>query len=169
MDTFLASKGRRLVGWDEILEGGLASGATVMSWRGEEGGIAAARAGHDVIMTPGSSTYLDHYQTKDRKAEGVAIGGFLPIEQVYAYEPIPKELTDQEAQHVLGAQGQLWSEYSPDPKRMEFMAYPRACALAEVLWTPKAGKSYAWFSDRLETHKKRLAILDVNYFKAPLK
>ena len=167
MDKFLAAKGRRLVGWDEILEGGLAPGATVMSWRGEEGGIAAARAGHDVIMTPGDSTYLDHYQTKDRKAEGVAIGGFLPIEKVYAYEPIPKELSEQEAKHVLGAQGQLWSEYIPDPKRMEFMAYPRACALAEVLWTPKAERSYEGFASRLETHKQRLTILDVNFYKAP--
>lgn len=163
MDKFLAAKGRRLVGWDEILEGGLAPGATVMSWRGEEGGIAAAKAGHDVIMTPGDSTYFDHYQSRDHKAEGVAIGGYLPLEHVYAYEPIPKDLTPDEAKHVLGAQGQLWTEYIPDAKRLEYMAYPRACALAEVLWTPASEKNYADFLVRLHEHVKRLQILDVNY------
>ncbi len=121
IDAYLTAHGRRLVGWDEILEGGLAPGATVMSWRGEQGGLAAARAGHDVVMTPGESTYFDHYQSRDHKAEGIAIGGFLPLEKVYAYEPVPKELSPEEAQHVLGSQGQLWTEYIPDPKRLEYM------------------------------------------------
>jgi len=165
MDAFLAAKGRRLVGWDEILEGGLAPGATVMSWRGEQGGIAAAKAGHDVIMTPGDSTYFDHYQSRDHKAEGVAIGGFLPLEKVYAYEPVPKELTAEEAKHVLGAQGQLWTEYIPDAKRLEYMAFPRACALAEVLWTPAKEKNYPDFLTRMSAHLERLSILDVNYRK----
>lgn len=165
MDQYLAAKGRRLVGWDEILEGGLASGATVMSWRGQEGGIAAAKAGHDVVMTPGDSTYFDHYQSRDRKAEGVAIGGYLPLEHVYAYEPVPKELTPEEAKHVLGAQGQLWTEYIADPKRLEYMAFPRTCAISEVLWTEPSAKNYAGFLERLGEHLKRLSILDVNYRK----
>ena len=165
MDKFLAEKGRRLVGWDEILEGGLAPGATVMSWRGEQGGIAAAKAGHDVIMTPGDTTYFDHYQSRDHKAEGLAIGGFLPLEKVYGYEPVPKELNAEEAKHVLGAQGQLWTEYIPDPKRLEYMAYPRACALAEVLWTPAKTKDYSEFLKHLAVHVKRLGIMDVNYRK----
>ncbi len=165
MDKFLAAKGRRLVGWDEILEGGLAPGAIVMSWQGEAGGIAAAKAGHDVIMTPGHSTYLDHYQTKDRKGEGVAIGGFLPLKSVYGYEPVPKELSATEAKHVLGAQGQLWTEYIPNPKRLEYMAFPRACALSEVLWTPAKDKDFPNFLKRLDPHLKRLSILDVNYRK----
>jgi len=165
MDTFLASKGRRLVGWDEILEGGLAPGATVMSWQGEEGGIAAAKAGHDVVMTPSPYTYFDHYQTRDHKAEGVAFGGFLPLNRVYGYDPVPKQLTPEEAKHILGAQGQLWTEYIPTPKRLEFMAFPRACALAEVLWTPKAEKDYDEFMKRLPTHLARLTAMDVDYCK----
>ena len=165
MDKFLTEKGRRLVGWDEILEGGLAPGATVMSWRGEEGGIAAAKAGHDVIMTPGDTTYFNRYQSRDHNTEGLAIGGFLPLEKVYGYEPVPKELNADEAKHVLGAQGQLWTEYIADPKRLEYMAYPRACALAEVLWTPAKIKDYSEFLKHLAVHVKRLGIMDVNYRK----
>lgn len=165
MDEFLTAHGRRLVGWDEILQGGLAPNAVVMSWRGVEGGIAAARAGHDVVMAPGSHTYFDHYQSADTAAEPLAIGGFLPLDTVYAYEPIPAGLTPDEARHVLGAQGQLWSEYIPDPKRAEYMAFPRASALAEVLWTPAAEKDYADFLRRLATHLERLAVLDVNYHR----
>jgi len=163
MDAFLTAHGRTLVGWDEILEGGLAPNAVVMSWRGIEGGIVAARAGHDVVMAPGSHTYFDHYQSADTAAEPLAIGGFLPLDTVYAYEPIPAALTPEEARHVLGAQGQLWSEYIPDAKRAEYMAFPRACALAEVLWTPREQKDYADFLRRLAPHLERLAVLDVNY------
>ncbi|MDR3687941.1 MAG: beta-N-acetylhexosaminidase [Fimbriimonas sp.] len=163
MDTFLASKGRRLVGWDEILEGGLAPGATVMSWQGEEGGVAAAKAGHDVVMTPAQYTYFDHYQTQDHKAEGLTIGGYLPLRRVYGYEPVPKELNAEEAKHVLGAQGQLWTEYIPNPKRLEFMGFPRTCALSEVLWTPKKERDYDQFLSRLSVHLERLTALDVNY------
>jgi hexosaminidase len=163
MDEFLTAHGRRLVGWDEILEGGLAPNAVVMSWRGEDGGITAARAGHDVVMAPGSHTYFDHYQSADTAAEPLAIGGFLPLDTVYAYEPIPAALTPEEARHVLGAQGQLWSEYIPDAKRAEYMAFPRACALAEVLWTPRDQKDYADFLRRLAPHLERLTVLDVNY------
>jgi len=167
MDEFLTAHGRSLVGWDEILEGGLAPNAVVMSWRGIDGGIAAARAGHDVVMTPGSHTYFDYYQSADTTTEPLAIGGFLPLDTVYAYEPVPAALTPDEARHVLGAQGQLWTEYIPDPKRAEYMAFPRACALAEVLWTPREAKSYPDFLARLATHLARLAVLDVNYH--PLK
>ena len=163
MDEFLTAHGRSLVGWDEILQGGLASNAVVMSWRGTDGGIAAARAGHDVVMTLGSHTYFDHYQSADTTAEPLAIGGFLPLDTVYSYEPVPAALTDAEARHVLGSQGQVWTEYIPDPKRVEYMAFPRACALAEVLWTPKAERDYADFTARLATHLERLRVLDVNY------
>ncbi len=163
MDAFLAKHGRRLVGWDEILEGGLSPNAVVMSWRGEKGGLAAARAGHDVVMAPNTYTYFDYYQSKDRDREPLAIGGDLPLEQVYGYDPVPAGLEPEFASHVLGAQGQLWSEYLPGPKAVEYMAFPRLCALAEVVWTPKARKDYPDFLARLATHLQRLAILDVNY------
>jgi hexosaminidase len=162
MDTFLASKGRRLIGWDEILEGGLAPGATVMSWRGEKGGITAAKAGHDVVMAPTDYTYFDYYQG-DPKTEPLAIGGYLPLQKVYIYNPIPAGLTQKQAKHILGAQGQVWTEYIPTPKKAEYMAFPRACALSEVLWTPMEKKDYNNFIDRLHIHLKRLDILDVNY------
>ncbi|MBI1966905.1 MAG: beta-N-acetylhexosaminidase [Gemmatimonadetes bacterium] len=163
MDAWLAARGRRLVGWDEILEGGLAPGATVMSWRGTEGGIAAARAGHDVVMAPGSHTYFDHYQSQNRAAEPLAIGGFTPLEKAYAFDPVPAELEPQYRRHILGAQGQVWTEYIKGPKQVEYMAYPRMTALAEVLWTPPAQKNYEDFVGRLRTHLRRLDILDVNY------
>jgi hexosaminidase len=161
-DSWLAKRGRRLVGWDEILEGGLAPGATVMSWRGEEGGIAAARAGHDVVMAPQKPTYLDHSQT-ELPIEPPGIGGHNSLEDVYGYEPMPKELSAEEAKHVLGSQGQIWTEYMPDPKRVEYMAWPRLIALAEVLWSPPETRNWADFQKRLATHLERLAILDVNY------
>lgn len=162
MDKFLTDKGRRLIGWDEILEGGLAPGATVMSWRGEAGGIAAAQAGHDVVMTPTGFTYLDYYQA-DPKQEPLAIGGFLDVEKVYSYNPVPSVLTAEQAGHILGVQAQLWTEYLPTPKQVEYMAFPRGCALAEVAWTPVDQKDYAQFKARLAEHVKRLAILDVNF------
>jgi len=163
MDAFLTSHGRQLVGWDEILEGGLAENAVVMSWRGVDGGLAAARAGHDVVMTPTSHTYFDYYQSKDQAHEPLAIGGFLPLETVYGYEPVPAQLEPQFSQHVLGAQGQVWTEYMPTSKQVEYMAFPRLCALAEVVWSPKDGKDYAAFLERLEIHLQRLRVLDVNY------
>ena len=163
MDSFLTSKGRRLVGWDEILEGGLAPNAVVMSWRGTAGGLEAARAGHDVIMTPGSHTYFDHYQSLNKDAEPLAIGGFLPIDTVYSYDPVPAELEPQFAKHILGAQGQIWTEYIEGPKNVEFMAFPREAALAEALWTSRDRKDFADFSGRLQAHLARLKVLDVNY------
>jgi hexosaminidase len=163
MDAFLTAHGRRLIGWDEILEGGLAPNAVVMSWRGMSGGIAAARAGHDVVMAPGSHTYFDHYQSHDQAAEPLAIGGFLPIDTVYAYDPVPAELEPQYARHILGAQGQIWTEYIKGPKQVEYMAYPRMSALAEVLWTPVDRKDYADFTTRLVEHERRLRAMDVNF------
>jgi hexosaminidase len=163
MDQWLTARGRRMVGWDEILDGGLAPGATVMSWRGTAGGIAAARAGHDVIMTPGSHTYFDHYQAADRTSEPLAIGGFTPLDSVYSYEPVPAELDSLSARHVLGAQGQVWTEYITTPKQVEYMVFPRLAALAEVLWTPAARKDYADFTARLGVHVRRLDALDVRY------
>ncbi len=162
MDTFLTSKGRRLIGWDEILEGGLAPNATVMSWRGTAGGIAAAREGHDVVMAPTSHTYLDYYQSRDLKKEPRAFGGFLPLDTVYAYEPVPASLNAAEAKHILGAQGQLWTEYMKTPRHVEYMAFPRLSALAEVVWTPASLKNFTDFRSRLVVHMRRLAALGVN-------
>ena len=161
-DAWLAKRGRRLVGWDEILEGGLAPGATVMSWRGEDGGIAAAKAGHDVVMAPNKPTYMDYSQS-ELANEPPGIGNHNSLEDVYAYQPVPKELSADEAKHVLGGQGQIWTEYMPDPKRVEYMAWPRLIALAEVLWSPGETRNLADFKKRLATHLERLAILDVNY------
>ena len=165
IDSYLTSRGRRLVGWDEILEGGLAPGATVMSWRGEKGGIAAARAGHDVVMAPTTYTYLDYYQSANRDSEPLAIGGLLPLDSVYGYEPIPADLEPQYAKHVLGAQGQLWTEYMPTSRQVEYMAFPRMTALAEVVWTPRERKDFGDFSRRLAVHLRRLDALQVNYRK----
>lgn len=163
MDTFLTARGRRLVGWDEILDGGLAENATVMSWRGTAGGIAAAKAGHDVVMAPNSHTYFDTYQSRDRSREPFAIGGFIPLDTVYAYEPVPSDLSAAEAKHVLGAQAQLWSEYMPNTKHVEYMAFPRLTALSEVLWSAKTQRDFGNFRQRLVTHLKRLDAMDVNY------
>jgi len=162
MDTFLTEHGRRLVGWDEILEGGLAPGATVMSWRGEKGGITAANAGHDVVMAPTTHTYFDYYQGPAEK-EPLAIGGNLPLEKVYRYEPVPKEISPERAGHVLGVQGQLWREYISTMSHLEYMAYPRAAALAEVGWSQADTKDYEKFLSRLRHHLKRLDEREVNY------
>ena len=166
MSQWLAARGRALVGWDEILEGGmegLAPNAVVMSWRGIEGGIAAAQAGHDVVMTPTSNTYFDYYQSADTLAEPLAIGGFLPLDSVYVYEPIPPALDSVQARHVLGTQGQIWTEYDATPKDVEYQVFPRLVALAEVAWTSRDQKNVGDFHARLERHLERLGVLDVNY------
>jgi len=163
-DKWLAARGRRLIGWDEILEGGLAPGAAVMSWRGEKGGIAAAKAGHDVVMAPEKPTYFDYDNSEN---EPLPIRRLNTLAEVYAYEPVPKELSADEAEHVLGAQGQLWTEYMPTPERMEYMAWPRMTALAEVLWSPRETRDAAEFGKRLEIHLERLRITGVNYWRPP--
>ena len=162
MDAFLTRHGRRLVGWDEILQGGLAPGAVVMSWRGQGGGITAAKAGHDVIMAPTSHAYFDYYQGP-AETEPRAIGGHIPLKKTYRFEPIPAELTDAQAKHVLGGQAQLWGEYISNPDHRWYMAYPRAAALSEVLWSPGSDRSYELFLVRLTHHLKRLDAARVNY------
>ncbi len=162
MEKVLNGKGRRLVGWDEILEGGLAPNATVMSWRGEAGGIEAAQSGHDVVMAPNSHTYFDYYQANPKK-EPLAIGGFIPLKRVYSYNPIPDVLSEKQRKHVLGVQGQIWTEYISDEKQVEYMAYPRACALAETAWTPPAKNDFTDFYHRLTVHLQRLKAMDVNF------
>jgi hexosaminidase len=163
VEKIVESKNRKMIGWDEILEGGLAPGATVMSWRGIGGGIEAAKAGHDVIMTPTSNCYFDYSQTRT-KGQPPTGGGFLPLKTVYAFEPTPKDLTPEQAKHVLGGQGNIWTEYIPDMKQVELMTYPRACAMAEVTWSPAEGKDFKDFVRRLDVQKKRLAVLGVNCF-----
>jgi len=162
IEAFLVAHGRRLIGWDEILEGGLAPEATVMSWRGMDGGIEAARQGHDVIMTPTSHVYFDYYQG-DAAFEPLAIGGLTTLEKVYAFEPVPEELTAEEAKHVLGAQANLWTEYIKTPQYAEYMALPRMLALAEVVWSPKEARDWDSFAERLPAELRRLDELGVNY------
>ena len=162
MEKYLNSKGKQLIGWDEILEGGLTPNATVMSWRGTKGAIEAAKAGHYTIMTPTSHCYFDYYQS-DNEKEPLAIGGFLPLEKVYGFHPIPKELTEKESRYVLGAQGNVWTEYMPNEKDVEYMAFPRMIALSEVVWSKAENKDYADFINRLELYHKRLDAWNVNY------
>ncbi|MBL7813443.1 MAG: family 20 glycosylhydrolase [Saprospiraceae bacterium] len=162
IEKFINSKGRKIIGWDEILEGGLAPNATVMSWRGTEGGIEAAQHNHDVIMTPGSHCYFDHYQAEP-STEPLAIGGLLPLEKVYSYEPTPDVLNAEQGKRVIGAQGNVWTEYLRYYSQVEYMTYPRAVALAEVLWTPKNRRDYDNFTQRLQAHFKRLERMNVNY------
>lgn len=164
VQKMLSIRGKRLIGWDEILEGGLASGAAVMSWRGTAGGIAAAQANADVVMSPNSALYLDYYQSK-RAGEPKAIGGFVPLKTVYDYEPVPPELNAAQARHILGAQGNIWGEYIATPDYAEYMTYPRACALAENAWSKPDAKNYDEFLQRLQTHLTRLDALKVNYRK----
>jgi len=160
---FLKDRNKRLLGWDEILEGRLAPGATVMSWRGVEGGITAANMGHDVVMSPTSHCYFDYYQSEDHEGEPPAIGGHLPLEKVYGFEPIPEQLSEAGARHVLGAQGNVWTEYIPDQAHTEYMTYPRAAALAERVWSTKNTRDFGDFRRRLMRHVERLRALDVNF------
>ncbi|SCC28003.1 hexosaminidase [Chitinophaga costaii] len=165
IEKYLNSKGKQIIGWDEILEGGLAPNATVMSWRGIEGGIAAARQHHNVIMTPGKYLYIDHAQSID-KDEPLSIGGFLPVGQVYSYDPVPTDsLQPDEYHYIIGAQANLWTEYIPTTDYAEYMAYPRACAVAEVAWTQPDRKHYDDFLKRLKVHAARLDLKNVHYAK----
>ncbi len=153
IERYLNSKGKQIIGWDEILEGGLAPNATIMSWRGTAGGVKAAQAGHDVIMTPTSHCYLDYYQS-DHPDEPLAIGGLLPLEKVYSYEPIPIELSPEQAEHVLGTQVNLWTEYIPTQEKLEYMLFPRLCASAEGGWSKD--RDFSDFIERLIPHLSRL-------------
>ena len=153
IEKFLISKNRKLIGWDEILEGGLAPEATVMSWRGESGGIAAAKMKHQVVMTPGSPCYFDHYQAGP-EGEPFAIGGFNSLKKVYDYEPIPSELSEEESKYVLGSQGNVWTEFITTAEHLEYMILPRLLALSEVTWSPKGSKDWDDFNSRLQSHFK---------------
>jgi hexosaminidase len=164
IEKYVNKKGKSIIGWDEILEGGLAPNATVMSWRGEEGGIEAAKQNHNVIMTPGSHCYFDHSQTKTE--DSLTIGSYLPLEKVYAYEPIPAVLNSQQAKYILGAQANLWTEYIPNTKKLEYMLFPRILALSEVLWSSKANKSWSNFEARLPVALEKLKKQNINFSNA---
>lgn len=165
MEQFLNFYGKKLIGWDEILEGGLAPNATVMSWRGTEGGIAAAKEKHDVVMSPGSHCYFDHYQG-DPKNEPIAIGGYTTVEKVYSFNPIPSELNEEEGKYILGAQGNVWTEYINTPRDVEYMAMPRMAALSEVVWGTSKPSEYANFQTRLIKHFDLLDRMGINYSKS---
>jgi len=162
IEKFLNSKGKRMVGWDEILEGGLAPNAIVMSWRGESGGIQAAQQKHEVIMSPTDFCYLD-YNQGDVQREPPSIGGYLPLAKVYSYDPVPKDLTSDEQKYILGVQGNVWGEYISTTEHLEYMVFPRLLALAEVAWSPLKGKSYDDFRRRLPYQLGRLERQGVNY------
>lgn len=165
IEHFLNTKGRNLIGWDEILEGGLAPNATVMSWRGEQGGIDAALLGNKVIMTPGSHCYFDHYQG-DPSTESLAIGGFTTLHKVYHYEPVPSVLTPEQSQLILGSQANVWTEFMPTPQQVEYMVFPRLAALSEVLWSPKELRNWKNFSERMTAQYQRYDKLGINYSRA---
>jgi hexosaminidase len=164
IESFLTSKGRKLIGWDEILQGGLAPEATVMSWQGFEGGLAAAGAGHDAVMTPSSHCYFNVYQG-DPAYEPTSFRGLLTLKKVYSFEPVPPTLTPEEARHIIGAQGCLWTEFVTDGERAEHMILPRLTALSEVLWTPAEKRSWDNFNRRLSTLMNRFDIMQLNYSK----
>lgn len=165
IEKHLNKKGKKIIGWDEILEGGLSPNAAVMSWRGFEGGIAAAKKGHYVVMTPGSHCYFDHYQGKSNE-EPLAIGGYTPLEKVYLFNPIPHELDAAQASFILGGQANLWTEYISDFKQLEYMAYPRAIALSQALWCNEKPEYEDFCKVLYDSHYKNLALLDVNYSKS---
>jgi hexosaminidase len=186
VNDFLLANGRRMIGWDEILEGGAPRRAVVMSWRGQAGGVIAAQSGNEVVMAPENFTYLDHYQSPDTAEEPLAIGGLLPLEKCYSYDPLPESLTEEDVRRVsghgdtpsiqagpvpwteaqkacvLGVQGQLWREYMPDSAQVEYMAFPRLCAIAEIGWS-RPEKDYPDFLARLRPHLRRLNVLGLRY------
>ena len=164
VEKFINSKGKKIIGWDEIIDGGLAPNATVMSWRGEEGAIHAAKSGHEAIMTPTSHCYFDYYQDKPNN-EPLAIGGFLPLKKVYLYEPIPQGLSNEESKKILGAQGNLWTEYIQKPKDVEYMVIPRMTALSEVVWSPRKLRNLDEFKKRLKSFRYFYDKLNINYRK----
>ena len=170
IDNFLVANDRRLIGWDEISEGGLARNAAITWWRGNPSQVdvrksilKAIREGHDVVVAPNAYLYFDYYQTDDTANEPMSIGGHLPLEQVYGFEPVLEELKGDEVKHILGAQAQLWSEYMKSLKHVEYMAFPRACALAEMAWLPEEQKDYASFLERMEVQQRRFDAAGVNY------
>ncbi|MDR0698546.1 MAG: family 20 glycosylhydrolase [Tannerella sp.] len=162
IEQVLLKHNKKMIGWDEILEGGLAPSATVMSWRGEKGGVDAANMGHNVIMTPGKWLYLDHYQG-DQNVEPTAIGGYTTLEKTYSYEPVPEGLDKNKTHHILGAQANVWTEYLYSPEQTEYMTYPRIIALAEITWSPKEQRDYKDFERRIANQLVRLDGHRINY------
>ncbi len=165
IEKFLNANGKRLIGWDEILEGGLAPNATVMSWRGMEGGIAAAKSGHDCVMTPTSHCYFDYYQG-DPGLEPLAIGGYLPLSKVYSFEPVPADLSAEEAKHILGGQANLWTEYVATPSHAQYMTLPRIAAMAEVTWSAKEIRNWEDFLGRLKRQLDRYVQAKINFARS---
>ena len=165
VEKFLNARGKKLIGWDEILEGGLAPNAAVMSWRGTEGGTAAAREGHDVVMTPTSHCYFDYYQGQPAD-EPAAIGGYLTLSKVYSFEPTPAEIGAEKARHILGAQANLWTEYIATPSHAEYMTFPRIAAIAEVGWTVKNARSWEDFAKRMTAQYERYRRAGINFAKS---
>jgi len=164
MEKYINSKGKTLIGWDEILEGGLAPNAVVMSWRGEKGGIEAAKQNHQVIMAPNTYVYFDYSQSDNE--DSVVIGGNLPVEKVYSYDPVPAELNEEQAKYIIGGQANVWSEYMNNPRKVEYMIFPRLSALSEVLWSQKEKKNWNDFEKRLQVQFKRYDLWNANYSRA---
>jgi hexosaminidase len=165
IENFLTGKGKKLIGWDEILEGGISPSATIMSWRGEKGGIEAAKRGNDVVMTPTTNLYLDYGQNPHPHSpdEPLMIGGYLPLAKVYSYNPLPSELTPEQQKHILGTGANMWTEYITTPEKAEYMLFPRFLAAAEVAWTPAAKKNYAEFLPRMGQQFARLDAKHIHY------
>ena len=164
IEKYLNSKGRNIIGWDEILEGGLAPNATVMSWRGEEGGIAAAKTKHNAIMTPGTPVYFDHAQSKNE--DSLTNGGYNSLKMVYDFEPVPKDLSNEEAKYILGAQANMWTEYMDNERKIEYMLFPRMTALAEVLWSPKSTRNWQHFESKIPSIFEKYDFWKVNFSRA---
>ncbi|PKB44984.1 hexosaminidase [Cellulophaga sp. RHA19] len=165
IERFISSKNRVLIGWDEILEGGLAPGATVMSWRGVKGGLEASAEGHNVVMTPGTHCYFDHYQG-NQDQEPLAFGGYTPLSKVYEFNPVVDKMTPEQEKHVLGGQANLWAEHIPTEQQSEYMIFPRLAAMSEALWTPVENKNWNNFSGRVKELFKRYDVMGVNYAKS---
>ncbi|NQV31937.1 MAG: beta-N-acetylhexosaminidase [Phycisphaeraceae bacterium] len=164
MDSHITGRGRKMVGWGEILQGGLAKNATVMSWRSTEAGVTAAKAGHDVVMATTSHTYFDYRQSENKEIEPGGFGGaVIDLAKVYTFEPVPGDLNAEQTDRILGGQGQLWGELIPNERHREYQTYPRACALIETIWSPKHARDYRQFHKRLQYHTKRLEAADVYY------
>ena len=164
IQKFLNDRGRKIIGWDEILEGDLAPGATVMSWRGTQGGIEAARRGFDVVMTPNSHMYIDYYQSQERDKEPLCIGGLVTVPKLYSYEPFEGMVPGTE-DHILGVQANLWTEYIDTPEFLEYMLLPRMCALSEVQWCDADRKDYARFDASLDHTFQMLDVMGYTYAK----
>ena len=161
VEKILSKYGKKLIGWDEIIEGGLNENAIVMSWRGEEGGITAVKAGNKAIMTPTSHMYFDYYQAKT--GEPIAIGGLIDLEKVYSYEPVPSGIDLNEASRIMGAQGNIWTEYIKTPEKVEYMGVPRMTALSEVVWSKRKNRDFNEFKTRLNFYRYFLDLNKINY------